>query len=118
MYYAFINGEPIIKTNDIVTARKQIIKRVERFPKYEWFSHKCFITTDAKGKNKVEEIAYTKKVWLNPDAYPVWGSKKKGSSVWREIVVDGNDIGYIVSGSVSATNLSIKRAKRIVTKRM
>ncbi len=118
MYYAFINGEPIVKTNDIVTARKQIIKRVERFPKYEWFSHKCCITTDAKGKNKVEEIAYTKKVWLNPDAYPDWGSKKKGSSVWREIVVEGSWFGAIVPPTAAAMALPSKRAKKIVTKKM
>ena len=119
MYYCFIDGIPIVKTNDIVTARKQIIKRVERFPKYEWFSHKCFITTDAKGKSKVEEIAYTNKVWLNPNANPDWASKKKGSSKWREIVWDNSsDDGYIVPESIPAMNLGYKRAKKVVSKRL
>lgn len=120
MYYCFIDGYLILKTNDMVEARKQIIKRVERFPKYEWSSHKCYISTDMKGKNKVEDIAYTNKVWLNPNAYPDWASKKKGSSVWREIVVDGDKewIGAIVPQSVAAMNLLSPRPKKKIVKKM
>lgn len=119
MYYCFIDGYLILKTNDMVEARKQIIKRVERFPKYEWSSHKCYISTDMKGKNKVEDIAYTNKVWLNPNASPDWASKKKGSSVWREICWDGSsDNGYIIPQSIAAMNLDYKRPKKKIVKKM
>lgn len=118
MYYVFISGIPVIKTNDIVTARKQLIKRVMRFPKYEWSSYRSYITTDAAGKNKTEEVVYANES-LNPNAYPMWWSRKKGSSYWREIVWDGSsDDGYIVPQSIPAMNLNYKRAKKITTKRL
>ena len=119
MYYCIFHGQAILKTNDLVEARKRIIKRVMRSPKYEWFTYRYYISTDKEGKNKIEEIAYTNKVSLNPNAYPEWASKKKGSTTWREICWDGSsDDGYIIPQSIAAMNLSYNRSKKKIVKKV
>lgn len=98
MYYCFFvtkNG-PIFATNNIVLARKKLIKAAEKFPMYEWSGFRMYISTDSHARNVIEEIRFTKKVWLTPNAYPSWGSKKTGSDTWREIVVEGSGFGQIV----------------------
>lgn len=72
----------------------------------------------AKGKSKVEEVAYTNDLYVSGSRSRDWASKKKGMTYWREIVVEGNDIGYIVPETISAMNLSTKRTNKIVVKRM
>lgn len=112
-----IENHPIVKTNDIREARKQVIKRVMKYPEHEWADFKCYITTDMDAKHKLEEIAYTNKVWLNPNASPDWASKKKGDSTWREIVVEGSWFGSIVAQSTAALSLPSRKPKKKIIKK-
>lgn len=98
MYYCFFvsKSEPIFATNNIVLARKKLINAAQLFPKYEWSTFRMYIATDSAAKNIIEEIRFTKKVWLNADATPSWGSKKAKSGEWREIITDKSEYGMIV----------------------
>lgn len=98
MYYCFFatKSKPIFATNNLVLARGKLIKAAERFPMREWGSFRMYISTDSQARNVIEEIRFTKKVWLNPDATPSWGSKKAKSNEWREIITDDFEYGMIV----------------------
>lgn len=104
-YYIFINGEPEIRTNSIVTARGYILRYVKsHFKSSVWSRQNAYITSDSYGTSLVEEIRYNNRSG--------WECKKTNSKDWQEIITDDYEFGMIVG------EYPYKKAKNVKVKRI
>lgn len=104
-YYVFINGNCLIKTNSIVSARGYILKYFKmHFKSSVWSRQNAYITSDSVGTSLVEEVRYDNRIG--------WECKKINSKEWKEIIMDDFEFGMIVG------EYPYKKPKKTIVKRI